>query len=92
MGAGTAVSPVAAVALADALADALLDGVAEGDATTSSSVVAHTSLLNKDGPVAVTLFILKQYSVSGDKPLSCSAVSLTCGAGEIDDHPVRIWC
>ena len=88
MGAGTAVSPVVAVALADAL----LDGVAEGDATTSSSVVAHTSLLNNDGPVAVTPFILKQYSAPGDNPLSCKAVSFNCGAGETYDHPVRIWC
>ncbi len=65
-------------------------GDADGDATTSSAVVAQTSALKSDGPVAETLFIRKQYSVAGVNPLSWTAVSFTCGAGEIDDQPVRI--
>lgn len=65
-------------------------GEAEGVGTTSSSVVAHTSLLDNEGPVAEVEKILKQYSVSGDSPLSCKAVSFTWGAGETEDQPVRI--
>ena len=83
MGEGATLSPVV-VAEADA------EGVAEGVTTTSSSVVAHTSLLDNEGPVAEVEKILKQYSVSAVNPLSCNAVSFTCGAGETEDHPVRI--
>ena len=56
--------------VAPVVADALPEADADGEATTSSSVVAQTWELKSDGPLAVTLFIRKQYSVAGVKLVS----------------------